>query len=230
MVNRSWFDILDDGLRAGHLPTRYRQRAARELRDHAEEILRHCDRENLSDLDQEVLLAQRLGGARQIAATINDAYRRRFFSGRHPVVTFVLAPIPLGFVLWSLAVGSFSLPIWLGLVCGADIYANPLARYIDLALWVGFNIVPVTIALFFAWLARRSAVHPAALLCSTALLALFFGSLQGKIQLPVGGPGTGMLFLGISTDLYLVRAITVMGAVGVAILVGHRYREPKALA
>jgi len=230
MANRSWFDILEDGLRAGRLPNQYQQRAVRELRDHAEEILRHCDRENLSHVDQEALLAQHLGGAWQVAATISDAYQRRFFPGRHPVVTFVLAPVPLGLVLWSMAVGILALPIWLVSAGGADICAHPLVRYVDLAFWVAFNIVPVTIALFFAWLARRSAVHPAALLCSTALLALFFASLQGKIQLPVGGPGTGMLFLGVSSDVYLIRALSMVVAVGVAVWAGHRYRERRAFA
>jgi len=230
MANRSWLDVFEEGLREGRLPSGYRDRTVRELKDHAEEILYHGDGDNLADADREALLIQRLGRAREVAATLSDAYRRRFFPGRHPVITFVLTPIPLGFVLWSIATVSLLLPIGLGLACGADVQARLLARCVDLVIWLGFNVIPVTIALLYAWLAWRCAVHPVALLGSTALLALFFGSLHGKIQLPVGGPGTGMVFLGISSDLHMTRAITLMVAVGVVILVRHCYRERKAFA
>jgi len=226
MASPSWLEILEDGLRTRHLPNRYRRRAMRELKDHAEEILCHDNHSDLSPTDQETLLTQRLGDAQHVAATLARTYRHRFFAGRHPIITFLLGPIPLGLLLWCAVVGSLSLPAWIAHACGCNIYSGPCAQYLNAVVWIGFNIVPVGIVMLYAWLAHRSAVGSSALICSTALLALFFGSLCGRIQFPVEGPGTGMVFLGISSHLLWARTISMIVAVGAMIQV-KRYGQAR---
>jgi hypothetical protein len=230
MATLSWLDIVESTLRTHRLPHAYRHRTLRELRDHAEDLLDHGDRQQLSAADEETLLTQRLGDSRRVAASVVQAYRQRHFAGRHRIITFVLGPVPLGLLAWFLFVGGLCLPVWVARACGANVYTDPFARYLNLVVWVGFNIVPLGIAIFYAWLAQRSAVQGVALLCSTTLLALFFGSFCGKIQLPLGGPGTGMIFFGVSSDMHVARTVSMIVAVGILILAKRYYQQRRQFA
>ncbi|MFO1093385.1 MAG: hypothetical protein U0992_08750 [Planctomycetaceae bacterium] len=88
MADPHWLAQFDAELRRQRLPARYRARLRDELADH----ISHFEQENLS-MDAQVLLEERLGTPSELAAQARTEFDRRTFAGRHPVLTFGVAPI-----------------------------------------------------------------------------------------------------------------------------------------
>jgi hypothetical protein len=109
MVSRQLHDELRGELRRRGLPSDYVERLAAEYDDHFNDLLeeRSIDMGAARKLqNDQVNLEQRLGEPAQLAFFAAEQYHARNFWGRHPLVTYLLGPLPLlvlCFVVYGLA-------------------------------------------------------------------------------------------------------------------------------
>jgi len=214
MANLLWFDIVDRRLRARWLPPAYRRRVVQELKDHADEILEACSESVRSTSQSESFLTRRLGDAEHVADCIEQSFRQRHFAGRHPVFTFLLCPIPLSLIIWLTVLAGALLPAIVVTTLGVDFYSPLLMTYVNLIFWLMLNVVPVIIVVFNTWLVLRRVGCWYALL-SNGLLILFLGSLCIVSRFPIHEQGGGLIALGMSPRLDLIRMISMVLAAGV---------------
>ena len=187
------------------LPADYVDRIVDELRDHQEdsaaEIARAC-----GDSTQASELAEsRLGNPRVLAGRIVSEYRARFFAGRHPMVTFLVAPLPALLLAWILYLLAAYL-VFAGVESTLLSNEGSAGQHIGVLRAVDFLLVfavPLLVAAGFCRLARRTCagLHWAAI--STGLICFAALSLQTQITPPTMGPGTGryLVGLGLHTSL-----------------------------
>ena len=108
--------IREELVRQG-LPCQYIERLVSELDDHFSDILE--ERKTSMNTAGKLTIApthveQQLGNPEQLAAFAADQYHARTFWGRHPWITFVIAPLPLyaacfvavAVVLWQVVSGA----------------------------------------------------------------------------------------------------------------------------
>ena len=88
MADPHWLKRLDAQLRKHHLPAGYRARLLDELADHLSEL-----EQETASMDAPLLLEERLGTPSELAAQARSEFDRRTFAGRHPVLTFGVAPV-----------------------------------------------------------------------------------------------------------------------------------------
>src|SRR4051812_18136139 len=108
-------DELRSELRRQKLPQAYIDRLLAELDDHYEDLL---EERNTSmgaarklQLEQDEL-QQRLGEPAQLALFAADQYHARSFWGRHPLVTYLLGPLPLLIGMWVLYLSALLIPTY----------------------------------------------------------------------------------------------------------------------
>jgi hypothetical protein len=197
MDGSNLFERLDARLRAAHLPADYRRRVLRELCDHAEEILSEAAERPADPAEAERVLAERLGPPERVAEEFIRSYRLRSLAGRHPILTFGIAPLFTALVAWAVIQIVFmaALTRWI------DPYSLPLKDVFfqsasGLTLWMLCHLPPLAIAAMFAALAHRTAWGWRGV-WGIAALGLLFGFLHGELQWPMNGPGTGHLRYGV---------------------------------
>jgi hypothetical protein len=103
MENRPSLDKLRSELARRGLPRAYIERLLSELDDHCTDLLQErsttmgAARKLQVESDD---LQQRLGDPTQLAIFAAEQYHARSFWGRHPLVTYLIAPLPLFAVCW----------------------------------------------------------------------------------------------------------------------------------
>src|SRR5882757_2285663 len=111
-------DELRSELRRQRLPQAYIARLLAELDDHYEDLLE--DRSTSMGAARKLQvpqngqddLQQRLGEPAQLALFAAEQYHARSFWGRHPRITFLVAPLPLMIVMWMLYLSAIWIPIY----------------------------------------------------------------------------------------------------------------------
>src|SRR4051812_37964499 len=107
-------DELRSELRRQRLPRAYITRLLAELDDHYEDLLEErsttmgAARKLQVPQNSQDDLQQRLGEPTQLALFAAEQYHARSFWGRHPWVTYLLAPLPLLVTCWI----AFGLAMW----------------------------------------------------------------------------------------------------------------------
>jgi hypothetical protein len=102
-------------LRRQRLPAAYIARLLSELDDHYTDLLeeRSSSMGSARKLEfQSDDLEQRLGYPTQLAVFAAERYHARSFWGRHPVVTYVLGPLPLLIAMWVVYLASIQIPVY----------------------------------------------------------------------------------------------------------------------
>jgi hypothetical protein len=122
-------------------------------------------------------LQHRLGDPAQLAAFAAKQYRNRSFLGRHPILTFLIAPLPL------VIVGLIMVCATIYLLSHAFGYLFPKFDPDDstvtyafigaLLFWLVLVVPPLTTAAFLCRLARRNARNWRWAIVACALIALF---------------------------------------------------------
>src|SRR5262249_30760865 len=164
--------------------------------------------------------AARLGDPVQLAILADEQYRRRSFLGRHPIITFLIAPLPL------VLAGIVAIAACLALI---DVVVGYLFPQFDphdytvtyimtgaLVFWLLVVVPPLTAAVFLCRIARRNAVNWRWTIAACALVSLYCGLLfvsssivtaedsQAKVRM-----GVGLMLLppwsGIPWDLIMWR-------------------------
>lgn len=95
MVKPPWHDRLRDELRKRGLPPTYSARLIEELTDHFTDI----QKENLS-MEAQTSAEEQLGSPELLASAAQKLIPGRTFAGRHPILTFLIGPIPAVAVMW----------------------------------------------------------------------------------------------------------------------------------
>jgi hypothetical protein len=129
-------------------------------------------------------------------------FRARTFAGRHPVWTFLVAPIPLLLLCW---VGYYCV-VALLLSTTRDAYFDrnsPAAHATYQMLFETTLLIPPVVAtLILARLALRSGQRGRWLLAACALVAFVAACHQSQLALPVGrGKGALTVGFGIGSNL-----------------------------
>lgn len=140
-----------------------------------------------------------LGNPRELAAGAAREYHRRTFSGRHPILMFLLAPLPLALVAWVAVVASIAALFgWLGPKSGGDVpgawrYGMPVV----LVLWA---VVPPTfVALLICRMSTRSGRSWRWIAVSLGMLALATAAFHSDLRWP-SRPGNGQLMVGFGLN------------------------------
>jgi len=184
-------------LRKG-LPRDYVDRLVAELDDHHDDAGAEgasAAESPLGDLDS------------LIQATVRE-YRRRRFAGRHPVLTFLIAPLPLVVMKWVLCAlaiwGAFAL---VGVCLGTDFPDSHRSHWLTMScVWIAHYVLmiapPLMAVLLLARWAGQAAVDPRWVLVGTLLVALVAGAYQARFTEPIGA-ARGSYQVGLGLGLYL---------------------------
>ena len=194
MATPSWLEDVQNQLVVHGMPAAYRERILGELGDHIEEI--RCEERNHAMSTETLksgLLDTRLGKPAEIAAAAEQHVAHVFFARRHPVITYLLVPIPILAGLW------FAYTLGLaGILSGFESFKDRAWAVSAASVLVhGVAYVPaILLTLALAWIAMRSETKITWWLAGSALVALVSGMMMVSLQMPTT-PGTGTLQVGV---------------------------------
>jgi hypothetical protein len=164
------------------LPTDYSERAAAEIADHHRDLVDELRGHGMSQSSAETEATIRLGDLRTLAKKTVGEYQRRYWCARWPLITFLIAPIPVLIVAWYAA----AIALWLvvaaltqlNLTGSSDIDTAishvPLGvKYAFLASL--FLVIPALVVYVFSRLAKRAALAPQLLFVAACILGVFVG-------------------------------------------------------
>ncbi|MEZ6073917.1 MAG: hypothetical protein R3C10_27460 [Pirellulales bacterium] len=186
--------IQHDLIRHG-LPTGYIRRVVAELSDHERDIADEPTAPGECRADS----ADRLGRRDALVREVVSKYRSRSFAGRHPWLTFVLAPIPALVLVW-LAVSSVCVAAGRLVPDGQLSFESMLYAITAVDAFVTL-VAPTVVVWWFCRLARRSARGIRWALATTAVIGLVAFLMHTQIDPPVGGPNTGRYMVGLGFGL-----------------------------
>lgn len=219
MARQQWLEQLAQKLAEHDVPARCQQRLLEELRDHWSDI---TDEENRMSTELETT-ARRMGNPTLIAGVAAATYRRPGFLGRHPLLTFILGPLPvviLTAVLFALAIVAAA---WVtGIAAELDnrepgTQISPAALTLLATFQHGIRFVPfVVAALFFAWLGMRTGVRGRWCLAACTLIGLVAGAFVVTLAVPTdGGPGSLSIGFGIPFSVLQIVQMSLPLAIGI---------------
>ena len=169
-------------------PLKQVRRLVREVADHREDLKQTAVAEGLSGADAEARANALLGDPLALAEQLMTALRRSTWWGRHYAVTFCLLPLLVYPVLWALLLlVEMLLEFGLGYRWDAkkiEVAVNNPVTFHHLATafqWMDYAAIAL-VALFFCWLARRSAVSFKWMLTACAVCSAIAVITWGKIE------------------------------------------------
>jgi hypothetical protein len=212
MASQSSRDELRSELRRQGLPRAYITRLLAELDDHYEDLLE--ERSTSMGAARKLQLEQddlheRLGEPAQLALFAAEQYHARSFWGRHPLVTFLVAPLPLLMATWV----TYCLAVWMITYCvycigswttnwNVESYDHPFLQAILLACfsWGVVVLSPVATGLMLCRAYRRNALPVCWPVLGCALLAVVAAMFQLSWRLSSGPLETerGLLMIGLN--------------------------------
>jgi hypothetical protein len=249
MANPPSRDALRAELERRGLPPAYIERLLGELDDHYNDLLeeRSSSMGAARKLDFEADdLQKRLGEPTQLAIFAAEQYRARSFWGRHPIVTFVLGPLPLLLISWIITGFIVTLTAegityigehWFGIEQDKIVYADHLwaqAGVMSFCIWIIVAFPPVLVAAAMCRTARRNAVTWRWPIFSCTLLSLVTGFLSVGYYLALA-PNDGRLMIGVNFDfslewLVLTYLPKFAAAFGIGLLLVKRSQQKLKLA
>lgn len=170
-----------DLIRQG-LPVDYAADAAAELADHHRDLVEELRSVGVDETSAATEAAQRLGDRRQLVKKSVREFQRRHWCGRWPLLTFLIAPIPL-MVLTCLAMMLISVCLFWPLeLLGINILSPPdgiisigerIVVFVSQGLY--FFLAPALVMFFLTQLGNRAVLGPQLPLLSASILAVFSG-------------------------------------------------------
>jgi hypothetical protein len=162
------------------LPPAYIARYLAELDDHFTDLLqeRNLDMSTARKPDFSVNnLHDRLGNPTQLAAFAADQYNARSFFGRHPILTFLITPLPLLAAIWMASIAIMVLAIngteySIGHSISSEDHPWLVCILCAFIVWELVAFVPLATALLFCRVARRNAIDWRWPVAACSLLAL----------------------------------------------------------
>ena len=194
MDRQDWLEAVALQLHSTGVGVREQQRLLAELRDHIDDL--YCEERNHAMSIEALnggLLEQRLGKPEEVAAAAAVHAPRDKFARRHPIVTFLLLPIPALVLLWT--------TYTLGLAGLLQLFreykdADWAVSLIGILIH-GLAYVPaVALILLIAWVAVRSRSRIAWWLAASVMVAVVSWLMMVSFSMPTT-PGTGQLQVGM---------------------------------
>jgi hypothetical protein len=164
------------------------RRLVREVADHRDDLKQAAVSEGLSGADVEACANAQLGDPLALAEQMMAALRRSSWWGRHFIFTFCLLPLLVYPVLWTLLL---LLQMAFGFALGYGwnweklhvVANNPVTfHHLTTAFQFMDYAAIALVALFFCWLARRSAVSLKWVAISCAICSLAAVITYAKIE------------------------------------------------
>ncbi len=203
MEREIWLRTLRTELHRRRLPFRYIDRLIDEMRDHADDLIKE---DTMSEGTLSTNLSDRIGRPERLADAAKHEHAKNWM-GRHPVMMFLFAPIPLTLAAWCayLAIGGllfFKILPSLGPAfqlegTTADTWA-PSAVWLTLLFHMGLRFLPPAIvaAAVCRWALRSGRGWRWALAacgCVAIIASLFTSALNLPMQ-----PGAGEFSVGFT--------------------------------
>jgi hypothetical protein len=251
MENQQLREKLAAELRRQRLPASYVERLLAEWDDHLADLqdernatmnTARTPESSANDAQRETIdLHERLGDPATLAVLAEQSYRQRSFLGRHPIVTFLLLPVPLivaeiigFFFAWMLlgpVLDGLLDPVLKGKFDGVNKVEHPFAGCFFLAGLSWFLIVmpPLGTMLWICRVARRNHLGSRWPLTAGCLVAVFCALFYVSWRLPTA-PGSGIFMIGFNVDSsaqWVVATFLPKFAIaaGIAWLFMHRARR-----
>ena len=193
MDKSKWLNDVAKAMRHQGLSRLYIRRFTKELADHCEDFLQE------SQCMDANLLNDRLGSPDELACRAATALRQRTYAGRHPLVTFVAAPLPTAALLLVSLCAMFLLVI--SAVPESQTAGDYVPGWAAVAMqgivWT-MRFVPFVVgAVLFCHLSKQALCAPRWSFVACALVALLAVVFSVSLTLPTNGPGSGALTLGL---------------------------------
>ena len=228
MATRKWLDDVAVALHRQGFSGAYIRRFTDELADHVEDLFR----ERIG-MDAN-LISDRLGTPDELASRAVCAMRQRTYAGRHPLVTFVAAPLPTAVLLLVALCAGFLLALSAvpeGAVADEmPVWAPAVMQGIAWAM----RFVPFLAgAVLFCHLARRAHCGSGWSFAACALVALLALVFMVSLTFPTNGPGSGSLTLGFGLPPRLAQWFQALPPLSVWLLyvgLDRRQRSRSATA
>lgn len=237
MSNRHVLEAVAAGLRRQGVSEAEAARLLEELADHVADLFAEQGETMNDSVQQDDRIASRLGRPDVLVAAALANRRPASVFARHPVLSFVVAPIPVAILSWVaflfLCFGALELAGWLlgdaYVIEGRAVSDWPagLVQAVNLLVVAIRFLPPAAAAALLCWCARRAGVSWRWTLTASGLVGLVAGMLLVQVSLPVEA-GQGSFQLGLGFPFYhqwinLVQFLVPL-AVGVAFLWGTRHR------
>jgi hypothetical protein len=179
MDPQRWLDEVRQELQTRRLPRRYVTRLMRELSDH---VMDGWERTMSKDARVVLNPLERMGSARDVAASAEDEYRGRKFAARHPVLIFGVCPLLLLPIL-ILAMFGGSLVILEQLIPQSFqeqyAYSPRIPALVPYVMSVVIVVNAVLVSVAFAGLAARCSLRRRWPFVSALIVAAFCVCLSG---------------------------------------------------
>ena len=250
MANPPSRDALRTELEQRGLPPAYIERLLGELDDHYNDLLeeRSSSMGAARKLDFEADdLQKRLGEPTQLAIFAAEQYRARSFWGRHPIVTFVLGPLPLLLISWIVtgctvvwtAEGiTYIGEHWFGIEQRQNCVRRPFVGCKPVSCLFASGLSCFSASLVAAAMcrtARRNAVSGVGRLFLARLLSFVAGFLVSGLLSRIGSPMKGRIMLGVDLD-FSARLVVLTylpkfaAAIAIGLLLVKRSQQKLKLA
>lgn len=162
------------------LPADYAQRAACELADHHRDLVDELQAGGMNDSEVTTEASRRLGNSQTLVKKTVREYQRRYWCGRWPLITFLLAPVPALIAAWTATAFAVFLVVYvltkLGLtgINDPDVAFSILPVGVKYAVLIGLSLViPAFVLYAFARLAKRAALGWQWVVLVACILGLF---------------------------------------------------------
>ena len=193
MVSPLWLERYRQELSRRKLPPDYVERLVQELDDHFTDITEE-------GMSTEAIVCSRLGEPEVVAAAAFHEFRQRSVLNRRPLVafsTFVLLPIPLLAFAWASVIGGLFL---IGeMIPDAEKtmdIAPSAVVFSDMFVTAIVVLPPAVLAVFYAWLARKTVRRWMWTMVPCLMLAMMSGMIVHKLTFSTE-PGMSMIMLGL---------------------------------
>lgn len=171
-------EVFTELVRCG-LPGDYARRAAAEIADHHRDLIDELEAGGMSGPQAVSEASRRLGEPRTLVKKTVREYQRRFWCVRWPLITFLIAPLPVLFATWIVAALS------LKYVSVLYFRWNGLEEHDLATLWVKYAcmitlliVIPTLVTYAFAKLATRAALGWSWILLAACLVGVFAGTIK----------------------------------------------------
>ncbi len=210
-VTKSFAPVREELYRRG-LPVGYVERVIRELDDHRIDLVTEAQVDGGDAAAAESRAAARLGDSQHLADSLVAQYRHQRFAGRHPWLTFLVAPLPLVLATWvalmALVFGLLKLvDVWIGPIDGNTIdQMHPVLPFAMVLAFVAIVVLPPAVS--SAWLSRLAYTTGCGwrwAAAATGLIALAACAFQSQFQFPIE-PGTGSYTVGFGVSPLLTAS------------------------
>ena len=201
MAGSSWLHEVQTALTSERMSHRYRYRLIEELRDHLEDISEERESPMSTEALHDQMLQSRLGSADDIVQSAKANLPTGVFARRHPIVTYLVAPLPLLIVLWVAYVAAL-----IGIVSLVEPSAHvPWHARVAGVLISGLAYVPTLfVVLAITWVAIRSHSKIRWWLAGALPVAILSALLVVSFRMPTT-PGTGNFSVGFSLPPQLAQ-------------------------